>query len=197
MYKSASEYYGNKSHLFEPYKGVKEMFSHFPIKPSKPNEPIEKFTVNPPKFKPAEIEHDHVSQSSLTQEGSNITWEKKHVTNIASPNIQGPPFWFNLHLSAAHYPKNPNNYVKNVMKYRILAIPIEIVCRVCKTHASAYIESHRDQLDYIVSSREKLFEFFVKFHNKVNERKNKPIVSVEDAWKMYTGGVDISYMTYS
>ena len=83
------------------------------------------------------------------------------------------------------------------MKGVIIGIPTLLPCQNCSEHATAYIEKHYDQLDNICSSKENLFKFFVDFHNNVNERYNKPIMSYEDAYKLYTGSVKISTMTYS
>lgn len=107
--------------------------------------------------------------------------------NTANPNVWGPPFWFSLHISAVYYPENPSAIVRERMKCRILAIPYEIPCATCRPHAISFIESHRDNLDKIVSSRDELGAFYVNFHNKVNERYGKPTWTYEKAFKYYSG----------
>ena len=42
----------------------------------------------------------------------------------------------------------------------------------------------------------KVFEFFVQFHNQVNQRHGKEIMSVEDAYKLYSGEIE-NKITYS
>jgi hypothetical protein len=107
--------------------------------------------------------------------------------NTANPNVWGPHFWASLHLSAAYYPLNPSDIVRERMKCRILAIPYEVPCELCRTHASAFIEDSRDRLDQIVSGKHELGKFYVDFHNKVNQRYNKPTWTYEKAYKYYRG----------
>lgn len=105
----------------------------------------------------------------------------------SDPKVWGPPFWFSLHVSAAHYPENPSQIVRERMKNRILAIPYEVPCSTCRPHASAFVESHREHLDKIVSNRHELGKFYVDFHNKVNKRYGKPEWTYEKAYKYYSG----------
>jgi FAD-linked sulfhydryl oxidase len=101
------------------------------------------------------------------------------------PNVWGPPFWFSLHVSAAFYPLQPSDIVKERMKCRILAIPYEVPCDNCRAHASAFIEGNRHRLDEIVGNRHELGRFYVDFHNKVNERYGKPLWTYEQAYSYY------------
>lgn len=105
----------------------------------------------------------------------------------SDPKVWGPPFWFTLHTSAVYYPLDPSPIVRERLKNRILAIPYEIPCAVCRPHAVAYIEKNKDRLDTIVSSRDELGKFYVDFHNQVNIRYNKPVWTYEQALKHYSG----------
>jgi hypothetical protein len=107
--------------------------------------------------------------------------------NTSDPKIWGPPFWFSLHVSAAHYPIQPSSIVRERMKCRILAIPYEIPCATCRPHASAYIEKYRSELDNIVATRHNLGQFYVDFHNQVNKRYGKPEWTYEQAYRYYGG----------
>jgi len=71
------------------------------------------------------------------------------------------------------------------MKNFILGIPVMLPCIKCREHATAFIESHKDQLEYICRGKDSLFKFFVDFHNQVNVRNNKPVMTYEDAYKLY------------
>ena len=108
------------------------------------------------------------------------------LQSTSDPKVWGPPFWFSLHVSAAHYPEEPSKIVKERMKQRILAIPYEVPCSTCRPHASAFIESNRDNLDKIVSNKHELGKFYVDFHTKVNKRYNKPEWTYEQAYKVYS-----------
>ena len=67
-----------------------------------------------------------------------------------------------------------------------------VPCVNCKEHATAYIEKNYDKLDSICSSRDSLFKFFVDFHNEVNIQTNKPVMSYEDAYKLYSGNIHLT-----
>lgn len=114
---------------------------------------------------------------------------KENFKNLdtANPEIWGPPFWFSLHISALHYPENPSDIVRERIKNRILAIPYELPCSSCRPHASSFVENNRNNLDEIVKNRENLFNFYVDFHNSVNQRKNKPLWTYEQSKKYYLG----------
>ena len=102
-----------------------------------------------------------------------------------NPSVWGPKFWFTLHNGALNYPSLANPLCIERMKNFIMAIPIMIPCFTCKEHANSYIEGNKEYLDHICSSRDNLFKFFVDFHNYVNIRQNKPILSYDDAYKLY------------
>lgn len=103
------------------------------------------------------------------------------------PSVWGPHFWKTLHISAVHYPENPSSIVRERMKGRILAIPYELPCINCLSHAIAFIEERRNKLDEIVSNRHSLGRFYVDFHNKVNKRYGKREWTYEEALAFYSG----------
>lgn len=118
--------------------------------------------------------------------GGVVDDKKANPGNIRDPAVFGPPLWFALHTTAAHYPENPSPAVQAKMKGLILGLPLMVPCAECFEHCTSYIEKAKDKLDEIVSNRQHLFKFFVDFHNAVNRRKHKPEMSLEDAWKLYT-----------
>lgn len=107
----------------------------------------------------------------------------------SNPKVWGPKFWASLHISALHYPKKASPIVNKMMQNRILAIPIELPCAHCRPHAFTYIETRKHELETVCSSNTNLFNFYVDFHNYVNNRYNKPIVSYDDARKMWESGI--------
>jgi len=129
---------------------------------------------------------NHMGKSLITAEGYDSPPQNINSQNMADPKVWGPPFWFTLHVSAAHYPMEASPIVRERMKNRILAIPYEIPCSVCRPHAIDFVEKHRDKLDYIVSGRHALGKFYVDFHNKVNERYGKPKWTYEQAYQKYS-----------
>lgn len=107
--------------------------------------------------------------------------------NTVDPKIWGPHFWFSLHVSAVHYPIEASPIVRERMISRILSIPYEIPCSLCRPHAIAFIEARREQLPEIVKGRHSLGQFYVDFHNQVNKRYNKPEWTYEQAYRFYGG----------
>ena len=137
-------------------------------------------------------------QTPVINNDSELTMKYELVEGTGtSPDVFGPPFWFTLHNGAAKYPVNPNKIVQKKMKDFIIAIPVMLPCLKCKDHAISYIESNLESLDDIVSSREKLFNFFVDFHNYVNKRYGKKIYSYDEAYNLYNGTVKLFRMSYS
>jgi len=116
--------------------------------------------------------------------------------DLRHPNVFGPPTWFFLHNGSIHYPETPSNIYKHRMKGFIEGLPIMIPCIICKSHLIAYIEKNRYRLDDVVSTRYKLFDFFVELHNEVNERYNKPLIDIKDAYKIYKKKVKVTKITY-
>ena len=82
------------------------------------------------------------------------------------------------------------------MKGFILGLPYMIPCEKCQFHANNHIMKVKHKLNEICSGRDNLFSFFVDFHNIVNQRYNKPIVSLNDAYKIYNGPVTVSKLSY-
>lgn len=187
-YKSAVEYYNTPSTertiTYSQYKGptqhpVKESYVHtISNVPSVSGIPITR------EYTPTE-----------TEKKPTLKWETKQYSNLSDPKVWGPAFWFTLHTGAAKYPISASPIVADRMKSYIMGIPVMLPCTICQTHASNHIEKNKCNLDDICSGRDKLFKFFVDFHNIVNKRYNKSMVSVEEAYKMYNGGIDVSTMT--
>jgi len=116
--------------------------------------------------------------------------------NSGNPSVWGPAFWFSLHNGALRYPINPSPLWKERMKNFILGIPVMVPCEKCSDHASAHIEANYYRIDEITSSRSKLFEFFWEFHNFVNQRLGKSEMSLENAYRIYSGKVALTKLSY-
>jgi FAD-linked sulfhydryl oxidase len=125
-----------------------------------------------------------------------MRWERKKVPNLVDPSVWGPAFWFTLHNGAANYPDYPNNSTQERMKGFIIGIPAILPCEKCREHATQYINANYNNLNSICSTRENLFNFFVDFHNYVNNRYNKPMMSYDDAHRMFASGAVISRLTF-
>ena len=127
----------------------------------------------------------------------NMKWTTLQQSNSKHPDVWGPAFWFSLHNGASVYPVKATPICAERMKGFIIGIPIMIPCEKCQDHATAYIEQNYHHLNEIVSGRQNLFNFFVSFHNYVNERYGKPQMGYEEAYALYTGGVNVTKLSYS
>lgn len=103
----------------------------------------------------------------------------------SDPRVWGPHLWKYMHCAAANYPDNPSDKQIDDMKTWLKTLTVTIPCQACRHHYGNYIQKYGPNLDEICSSKDNLFKFIVDIHNKVNERNNKPIVSLEEAKEMY------------
>lgn len=126
----------------------------------------------------------------------NLRHENIPPTHSFSPSVWGPSFWLVLHNGAAHYPENPSKIVMERMKGFIRGLQYMIPCENCSNHAMAYVDSLWKDIDEIVSSKQNLFNFYVNFHNKVNARYGKPILTHEQAWEMYRPRLTTDRLVY-
>jgi hypothetical protein len=110
---------------------------------------------------------------------------KMQQDNIYSPNIWGPGLWLNIHTGSLSYPENPSVTTRERMKWFIWGLPMILPCQTCKDHATAYVMRHNTQINEIVTNRKNLFEFFVDFHNAINQRHRKPLMSYREASILY------------
>jgi hypothetical protein len=182
MYKTAIEYYKEpveRSINYVPYKGhvqSKETFIHVKQPP----------TPDTPATPPVK------NSEKITQ----LTWKAERYNNMADPNVWGPAFWFTLHNGASKYPVSASPITIERMKSFIFGIPVMLPCEKCQYHATNHIMMNKNKLNQICSGRDSLFTFFVDFHNIVNKRYNKPLMSVEQAYQIYNGGAMISKLSY-
>ena len=103
----------------------------------------------------------------------------------ADPTKWGPHLWAYLHYSAINYPHKPSKEQKEAMKDWLTCLSATIPCKNCSHHYGKYIQKHTNELDDICSSKNKLFNFLVDIHNKVNKRNGKREISYEEARWIY------------
>ena len=136
-----------------------------------------------------------ISQPKPKVDSLIVRYKVLEHANPGSPEVWGPAFWFSLHNGAARYPVNASPLWRGRMKYFIMGIPVMVPCEKCADHATAYIESGSG-LEEVVKNRDTLFNFFVKFHNFVNERLGKSKIPLEAAIKMYKGSANVLTVSY-
>lgn len=87
-------------------------------------------------------------------------------------------------MTSLAYPINPTLQERLAMKDFITIVPLLLPCPSCQQHAHKIITN--SNLNQAVQNRDTLFEFWVDFHNAVNIRLKKRIVSVQQARQMYS-----------
>lgn len=125
----------------------------------------------------------HASKYTQLVDPINIKVSSSTIGLNTDPDVFGPPFWFVLHNAAATYPINPTPYVRNGMKQILINLPLMVPCTRCKEHFYNFVKN--SNIDDAVSSKEKLFSFFVTVHNYVNKRYGKREMSVGEAKLLY------------
>lgn len=100
---------------------------------------------------------------------------------MITPEIWGPHGWKFMHYVTLGYPLYPTNDDKDHYKKFFTLIQYVLPCSLCAHH-------YRDNLlklplsDEILSSKDNLIKWCIDMHNIVNESKNKPILSYQDAF---------------
>lgn len=88
-------------------------------------------------------------------------------------DVWGPSMWATMNNMAQGFPLKPIH--KDLTNYNnfFKTIPSILPCTICKKHAQAYINNNPPNL----VSRQTLVEWVFDFHNTVNRRLKKDIVS--------------------
>lgn len=85
--------------------------------------------------------------------------------------------WYEIHSKAAEVNRGERshrsfcNWMRNV--------PNDLPCSICSGHARDYMRK------YPPEKYHDMFYWAWKFHNEVNNRKSKPLVSYDDARRRY------------
>lgn len=102
---------------------------------------------------------------------------------VLDPNIWGPHFWFFIETLALNYPNNPNDVTRKKYYEFIqnlpLFIPVEEIAndfdKLLKLYpVSSYLDSKKSFVKWV---------HFI--HNKINEKIEKPKISLNDFYTNY------------
>lgn len=94
----------------------------------------------------------------------------------------GPRLWKFLHACTFAFPENPTPEQTRGFEQLLQALQIILPCPECKLHFSA----HLNECPPEATCGATLQKWLVDFHNKVNSRLNKPVVTLADAAQMYS-----------
>lgn len=103
---------------------------------------------------------------------------------MTDPNYWGPALWTTLHTMSFDYPENPTEEQKNNYSNFFHSLKYVLPCGVCRQHYAKSIEQ-TNPIEPALKNRDTLSRWLVDFHNTVNKRLNKPIVSYESVKEKY------------
>ena len=99
------------------------------------------------------------------------------------PNVWGPHFWFFLHTLAISYPHHPNAVTKK--KYYELIQNLPLFMPIEET-ASEFVKLlDKYPVQPYLDSRDSFVRWMHFIHNKVNERLEKPKITLTDFYSNY------------
>jgi hypothetical protein len=99
------------------------------------------------------------------------------------PNVWGPHYWFFLHTVALSYPVYPNAITKkkyyDLIQNMPLFLPVESISKDFAELLDKYpISSYLDD-------KESFIRWVHFIHNKINEKLEKPKITIDDFYKKY------------
>ena len=99
------------------------------------------------------------------------------------PNVWGPHFWFFFHTLAISYPNRPNAVTKKKYYEFFQNIPLFIPTE----HIGNDFEKLLDEypVSSYLDSREALIKWVHFIHNKINEKLEKPPITLNDFFVEY------------
>lgn len=135
--------------------------------------------------------------TSVKKVGNELIIDPKAIATIdqyknhTDPTYVGPGTWSVIHQQAfaAQTPAKQQEFI-----LFMLDVCQKFPCHVCSQHCSEYISSHpmKDFVNTVIdiNGEQKQLGMFIwswKFHNVVNSRLKKPIMSWETAYDLYAG----------
>lgn len=99
------------------------------------------------------------------------------------PTIWGPHFWFFLHTIAMTYPIRPNDVTKKKYYELICNLPIFIPVEAIGSDFSKLLDEY--PVSSYLDSRDSFIRWMHFIHNKINEKLEKPKISINDFYIKY------------
>jgi hypothetical protein len=99
------------------------------------------------------------------------------------PNVWGPHFWFFLHTLAMSYPHHPNAVTKKKYYEMIQNLPLFIPVELIGNDFNKLLDEY--PVTAYLDSRESFIKWMHFIHNKINEKLNKPKITLNDFYLKY------------
>ena len=99
------------------------------------------------------------------------------------PNVWGPHYWFFLHTLAISYPHHPNAITKKKYYELIQNLPLFIPIESIGNDFIKLLDEY--PVTAYLDNRESLIKWMHFIHNKINEKLEKPKISINDFYLRY------------
>ena len=99
------------------------------------------------------------------------------------PNIWGPHFWFFLHTLAMSYPHHPSIVTKKKFYDFIMNLPLFLPVEAIGADFSKLLDEY--PITAYLDNRESLIKWMHFVHNKINEKLEKPKISLNEFYLRY------------
>lgn len=88
----------------------------------------------------------------------------------------GPRHWHRLHMTAIHYPIQPTEKERETTFKTFWSFIQQLPCPECRQHTIAYLRNHPLNL----TNSQQFQTWAWQFHNAVNKRLSKPIMTADE-----------------
>jgi hypothetical protein len=102
---------------------------------------------------------------------------------VLDPEVWGPHFWFFINTIAVNYPNNPNDVTKKKYYEFIQNLPLFIPVEEIANDFDKLLQLY--PISPYLDSRKSLVEWVHFIHNKINEKLEKPKISLNDFYSNY------------
>ena len=121
--------------------------------------------------------------ASMQQSKVNIEDSTVKPSSENTKSRWGPSTWYLFHtLSQKIKPENFDT-IKNEFLDMVKSICLNLPCPACAQHATQYMQN----LNYnSIKNKDDLKIFFLNFHNMVNERSKKPLLTINELNDKYS-----------
>lgn len=99
------------------------------------------------------------------------------------PDVWGPHFWFFLHTIAISYPKRPNDVTKKKYYEFIMNLPLFLPVEKIGNDFSKLLDEY--PVSSYLDSKDSLVRWMHFIHNKINEKLEKPTISLNEFYTKY------------
>jgi hypothetical protein len=104
-------------------------------------------------------------------------------TKVLDPKVWGPHYWFFLHTITMFYPLHPNTVTKKKYYDFIQNIPLFLPIETIATDFSKLLDEY--PVTPYLDSRDSLIRWMHFIHNKINQRLEKPSLTLHEFYKVY------------